>query len=77
MDGVSVGDEIQLDRIHYVLHLFETVLNKADPFLVPFATLDNVNSHVTSISSYSQEYKRSRSSGQQGHQWGMLTCFVH
>jgi hypothetical protein len=34
MDSVSDEDEMQLDRIHYVLSMLQTTLNKADPYLV-------------------------------------------
>lgn len=40
MDSVPEQDEMQLDRIHYVLSMLQTILSKADPYLVPSSNLD-------------------------------------
>jgi hypothetical protein len=64
MDSVPEQDEMQLDRIHYVLSMLQTILNKADPYLLPISILDTAQANLDNILSYAQEYKRSRTPGQ-------------
>jgi uncharacterized integral membrane protein len=62
-EGISLEYLEPLDETHYVLFMFESLLQKADPLLVSSRTLDNVNTNANNIIANLQEIQRNPSIG--------------
>jgi hypothetical protein len=57
-DGLNQQHEPTITRIHSVLHMFETLLYKADPLFIAIGTLENANLYINNMHSYLVEYSR-------------------